>query len=143
MSLKRIVTVATFVAALIAAIASAQTTAFRVRLTTVPIDPGTQATTTGMGRAQATLDRRRLVVSGAFEGLQGAASAARLHLGDALGVRGPAIHELEVSHATQGSLSASIELSAREVEALRAGQLYIQIHSESAPDGNLWGWLLP
>jgi hypothetical protein len=23
------------------------------------------------------------------------------------------------------------------------GRVYLQIHSESVPDGNLWGWLLP
>jgi hypothetical protein len=28
------------------------------------------------------------------------------------------------------------------VEALKAGRFYIQLHSERAPDGNLWGWLL-
>jgi hypothetical protein len=26
---------------------------------------------------------------------------------------------------------------------LRQGRMYLQLHSESAPDGNLWGWLLP
>jgi hypothetical protein len=36
-----------------------------------------------------------------------------------------------------------VELSSRQANALRAGQLYIQIDSESAPEGNLWGWLLP
>jgi hypothetical protein len=25
---------------------------------------------------------------------------------------------------------------------LRKGMVYVQIHSEGAPDGNLWGWLL-
>jgi len=29
------------------------------------------------------------------------------------------------------------------VEGLRQGQIYLQIHSETAPDGNLWGWLIP
>jgi hypothetical protein len=27
------------------------------------------------------------------------------------------------------------------VEGLRKGKFYIQIHSEKAPDGILWGWL--
>jgi hypothetical protein len=28
------------------------------------------------------------------------------------------------------------------VQALKKGQLYIQISSEKAPDGNLWGWFV-
>ena len=26
---------------------------------------------------------------------------------------------------------------------LEKGRLYVQLHSEKAPDGNLWGWLMP
>ena len=33
-------------------------------------------------------------------------------------------------------------LTAEQVESLRKGKLYIQIDSEKASDGNLWGWLL-
>lgn len=142
MALKRIVTVAALLALLGAGLAAAQSGGFRIRLTTVPIDPATQAAVTGHGQAQATLDGRRLRISGEFEGLQGAASEGHLHMGIALGARGPAIHDLEVTRATQGSINATLQLSAREVEALRDGRLYVQIASESAPEGNLLGWLL-
>jgi hypothetical protein len=142
MTLKRIATIAALAAMLGGGLATAQSGGFQIRLTTVPIDPATQATVTGHGQAQATLDGRRLTIAGEFEGLQGAASEGRLHMGVALGTRGPAIHEIEVTRATQGSISATLQLSAREVDALRDGRLYIQIASESAPEGNLWGWLL-
>jgi len=33
-------------------------------------------------------------------------------------------------------------LTPEQVQSLKKGQLYIQIYSEKAPDGNLWGWLL-
>ncbi|MGW8370292.1 MAG: CHRD domain-containing protein, partial [Gammaproteobacteria bacterium] len=63
-------------------------------------------------------------------------------LGIAVGARGPSIHSLEFTGARDGKLSGSVRLDAEQVVALRAGRLYIQIDSESAPDGNLWGWLL-
>ena len=36
-----------------------------------------------------------------------------------------------------------MELSPVQIADLEKGRLYIQLHSEKAPDGNLWGWLLP
>jgi CHRD domain len=123
--------------------AAAQSVEINARLATVPIDARTEAAITGGGEVGARLDGQRLRIDGSFSGLQGAASAAQLHRGSARGVRGPAIHDLEVTPATQGSLQASIELSTADVDALRAGRLYVQIDSESAPDGNLWAWLIP
>jgi hypothetical protein len=63
----------------------------------------------------------------------------------AKGARGAAITDLTVSKGASGTLSGSIDLSPAQVEALRQGKLYIQLHSEKgvAPDGsNLWGWFL-
>ena len=36
-----------------------------------------------------------------------------------------------------------MELNDRQREALEKLSLYIQINSEKAPEGNLWGWLVP
>jgi hypothetical protein len=33
-------------------------------------------------------------------------------------------------------------LSADQVDSLKKGKFYIQINSEKAPEGNLWGWLM-
>jgi hypothetical protein len=60
-----------------------------------------------------------------------------------MGVRGPAIAELTVTSGTSGSVGGEVTLTAAQVEGLRQGRIYLQLHSESAPDGNLWGWLLP
>ncbi len=51
---------------------------------------------------------------------------------------------LTVSKAEQGIVSGSIELTPVQVyvQSLRDHQLYIQISSEKAPDGRLWGWLV-
>jgi hypothetical protein len=39
-------------------------------------------------------------------------------------------------------VSGTFKLDAAQTEALRKGKLYVQIDSEKAPNGNLWGWLL-
>jgi hypothetical protein len=56
------------------------------------------------------------------------------------GVRGasPAIRR---SKAT-GTLTGSISLTPEQIKGLREGRLYVEVASEKAPEGNLWGWLL-
>lgn len=122
--------------------ATAQTTTFVARLSVVPITVAMQDTVAGRGAATAVLERDRLIIEGTFEGLRSPATVARLHMAPRA-LRGPAIGELTVSAATTGTLKGVIELSGEQREALEKSSLYIQIHSEKAPDGNLWGWLLP
>jgi len=116
---------------------------FKVRLRPVPIEASTAANTIGAGQATAQLAGTRLTVRGNFAGLKGAATVARLHQGAVMGVRGPAIADVSVPSATSGEFTAEVTLTAAQVEGLRQGHVYLQIHSETAPDGNLWGWLLP
>jgi hypothetical protein len=116
---------------------------FTVRLTMVPISPAERSTVTGGGAATARLVGRSLRVQGTFSGLQGQATTGALHLGPVTAVRGGAIAALEVTPSSSGEITGDVELSADQVEALREGRIYIQVHSEAAPEGNLWGWLLP
>lgn len=120
----------------------AQDNQFDARLSTVPIDVRTRIQITGQGSATAILDGSELTITGSYGGLQGAANAAYLHESPVTGVRGPAILDLDVSGGVEGSIAATLELTPEQVAALRDGRLYIQVHSEAAPDGNLWGWLL-
>ena len=115
---------------------------YRARLSVVPIDLAMARTIAGSGSATATLKGRTLTVSGTFEGLKSPATVLRLHRGPNRGLRGPAIGDLTATPATAGEMGGSIELTAAQVEDLRRGRLYLQLHSEGAPDGNLWGWLL-
>ena len=115
---------------------------YKVRLATVPMDGGMRDAVAGSGAASAVLAGSRLTVSGTFDGLRSAATAARIHRGLATGVRGTAVAELTVSKGTNGTIAGAIDLTADQVQGLRKGQLYLQISSEKAPDGNLWGWLL-
>jgi CHRD domain len=115
---------------------------YRVRLSPVPVEAKTRADIAGLGSATATLVGAKLTISGSFDGLRSPAIAAKMHLSPVTGVHGPAIMDMTVEHATKGALSASLELTPPQVESLKKGRLYIQIDSEKAPDGNLWGWLL-
>jgi hypothetical protein len=131
-------------AALMAAPAMAQAPPpFRARLAPVPLDVAMQATIAGTGEATASLAGTTLSVTGRFSGLKSAATVARVHLSPNRGIRGPAIGELSATAAAAGTLDGSLMLTPAQVQAFRAGRLYVQVHSEKAPDGNLWGWLLP
>jgi hypothetical protein len=59
------------------------------------------------------------------------------------GVRGPVVVDLKASGGTNGTISGAVDLQPAQVTDLEKGRLYVQLHSEKAPDGNLWGWLLP
>jgi hypothetical protein len=119
---------------------------FTARLGWVPTaGPNDRVNVTGKGSATGTLSGRKLTIAGSFEGLAAPATIARLHQGVAKGARGAAITDLTVSKAPSGMLSGAVDLTMAQVDALRQGKLYIQLHSEkgSAPDGsNLWGWFL-
>jgi hypothetical protein len=123
-------------------ILSAQPQLYRARLSVMPLDIAMQATMAGSGTATATLKGSTLTIIGTFTGLKTAATVARLHRGPRTAMRGPAIGDLTVTAATTGSISGTLELSKQQIEDLAAGRLYLQLHSEKAPDGNLWGWLL-
>ena len=114
---------------------------FKARLSWIPIDAAMAATVAGSGTATATLNGTKLSVTGSFEGLRSPATAARLHRG-VKGVRGPALSDLTIANATSGAISGELELTPSQVEDLGRERFYVMIHSEKAPEGNLWGWLL-
>jgi hypothetical protein len=128
----------------VATVGAQGTETFAGRLAWVPITGADRATVTGKGTLTATLNGRTLTIAGTFDGLAAPATIARLHAGVARGARGPAVGDLAVTKAATGTLSGSVTLRPEQVEALRQGKLYVQLHSEKgvAPDGsNLWGWL--
>lgn len=129
-----------------AALSAQSTEKYSARLGWVPIaGANDRANVTGKGTATATLQGTKLTVTGTFEGLAAAATVARVHQGVARGARGPAIGDLVISKGTSGTISGGIALAPEQLESLKQGRLYVQLHSEKgvAPDGsNLWGWFL-
>jgi len=91
----------------------------------------------------AILAGSKLTFTGTFEGLDTPATIAQVHKGPVAGVRGPVLFDLTVTHETSGTIAGSAELTAAQVADLDKRRLYVQVHSEKAPDGNLWGWLFP
>ena len=136
--------------------AGAAAVAYRARLAPVPIDITMQSTVAGSGSVQAVLTGAKLEVAGTFEGLKSPATVARIHKSPARGVRGPVLLTLVVSPSaiqgrsgsggadgTSGTISGTFDLTPAQIADLEKGRFYVQLHSEKAPDGNLWGWLLP
>ena len=114
--------------------------AYKGRLSPVPV-AAASPDITGVGAVTATLTGTKLTISGTFEGLASPATLAKLHRAPK-GLRGPAVFDLTITQGTSGKLNGSIDLSAAQVEDLARERFYVQLHSEKAPDGNLWGWLM-
>jgi CHRD domain-containing protein len=128
-----------------AAAPSAQNTVtFKARLSPVPINVSMMSTIAGSGSLTATLQGKQLTIQGTFEGLRSPATTVQIHRGPK-GIRGPVVAnlaELTVTKALKGVVSGTLELTPDQIADLRSGRWYLQIQSERAPDGNLWGWLL-
>lgn len=123
--------------------AAAQSATFKARLSPVSMDASMRSTVAGSGSVSAHLTGSELLINGSFEGLLSPATDAQVRESTVTGVRGPAIFNLTITEDTSGTTSGSIDLTPEQAEALRKGRLYVQIDSEKAPEGNLWGWLLP
>ena len=116
---------------------------FDTRLTAVAYDGAMRANVQGDGRVSAILDGNKLTVSGHFMALPSAATNVKLYSGPGIGVPGAPLLDLQLSGQTDGSFSGSFTLNGKQLTALRQGHVYVQINSQKAPEGNLWGWLLP
>jgi hypothetical protein len=130
-------------AAILVSAAAPREERFQTRLSPIAMDLLTRDSVAGVGRTTAVLAGDRLTVSGVFEGLPSAVTSANLHQGIAVGARGPLAFKLAVSGDRQGVVNGSVRLSRDQTAALRSGRMYVQLQSEGAPDGHLWGWLLP
>ena len=128
---------------LIPLFAGAQTPeTYKIRIAPVPRDVAMQKTVAGGGTATATLSGNKLTITGTFDGLPSSATSAKIHRSLTTGVRGSPFLDLTVTKAAKGTIAGSFDLTTEQVQYLKQGKLYIQINSEKAPDGTLWGWLL-
>jgi hypothetical protein len=116
---------------------------FHIRLSPGPRLVGTRADSSGSGSVTATLAGSNLTLKGSFSGLLALPTGAHLRMGSLPGVRGPRIADLIISPDMSGTLAGSVQLDADQLAALRKGGLYIEIDSDKAPEGDLWGWIMP
>jgi hypothetical protein len=140
---RRLILVAACLAAVFGAEAGAQSRQYRARLSPVALDVAMQATIAGSGSVTATLSGTTLTVTGNYAGLKTASTVARVHRSPRTAMRGPAIGDLTITAGMSGTIAGTLELTKEQVDDLASGRLYVQLHSEKAPEGNLWGWLLP
>jgi hypothetical protein len=138
----RLITIALAVLTLSAQSPAPPSTSFRARLSPVPVETTNASKITGSGTVTAMLDGSKLAISGTFQGMKSPATIAQIHMG-MRGVRGPVEFDLSVEKNPSGTVSGTITLTKIQIDTLRKGWYYIQIHAQDAPDGNLWGWLLP
>lgn len=113
------------------------------RMTAYAYDGAMRANVQGDGHVTATLNGSNLTVKGDFTALPSAATTAKLYSGPGIGVEGPAILDLQVSGQKEGSFEGNFKLTAAQLKALKTGHVYVKLDSQNAPDGNLWGFLLP
>lgn len=130
----------TLIALLLAAQVSVAQEVYRARLSPMPTTPATVDEITGEGEVILTLNGNTLTVEGQFAGMSSAATAAHLHNGP-MAQPGPVIHTLNVDQAAVGTITATLELSDEQISELTNNALYIQVHSENNPPGELRGWI--
>jgi hypothetical protein len=115
---------------------------FKTRLSPVPVS-AYNANVVGSGSVTATLTGTKLTISGNYDGLASPATIAKVFKSTKPGIRGDALFDLKVSGGTSGTINGQFDLTAAQVQELAASRYYVQLHSEKAAEGNLWGWLMP
>ncbi len=113
----------------------------RGRLSPMPVTPQTVRTITGEGEVRAVLNGNTLTVSGNYTGMSSAATMAHIHQGPKA-IPGPVVLRLDIAGGNAGTISGTLTLTPELIEALHAESLYVQIHSETNPEGELRGWLM-
>src|SRR5580700_6041466 len=89
---------------------------FKTRLSPVPIDAQLAPIVTGQGSVSAVLAGGKLTVTGTFESMRSAATAAHLYQSKMTGVRGVVMHELTVSKGMGGNVSGAVDLTSAQVD---------------------------
>ena len=116
---------------------------YQTYLSPMPHNDAMHANFRGKGNVIVTVTGDTISLSGTFTGLASPATKAHICLSIAPGVPGKPVFEFAVPSGVEGNVTGSFKLDKEQAAALKKSQLYIQIDSEKAPNGNLWGWLLP
>jgi hypothetical protein len=116
---------------------------YQAHLGPTPVPDGVRSAIMGEGSVSATLNGQNLQVEGQFAGTGTTATEAFLMQGTGIGIPGPAM--LKIGVTPDGKISGTAKLSRDQLAALRAGYVYVQVNSDKfpAPQGQLFGWLLP
>ena len=124
---------------------------FTATLTTgaeIPAPEVGTATPTGSVAATLSGDSDTLTVSGNFSGLTGPATMAHIHVGDT-GATGGVVCTLTIDNETSGDISGDcqvredgkIEDGFINLQGLRDGDYYVNVHTEANAPGEIRGQL--
>lgn len=117
----------------------AQTLTYEVELTGTQEVPA--VATTGLGVATVTLDPNTgaVSVSGSYSNTSGPVVAAHLHGAARRGANSGVVLGLQQTGGTAGTFSGRGILSATQIQDLRAGLTYLNVHSQANPGGEVRG----
>lgn len=115
---------------------------FAGRLSRMPVDRATSPSISGGGEVRASLAGNELTVSATFAGMSSPATAAHVHRAP-IARPGPVAFTLDVPETASGRIEETLTLTDAQLETLRDGMYYLQIHTTDNPRGELRGWLLP
>jgi hypothetical protein len=102
----------------------------------------TAVTTSATGSATAEIDGTSVVVEGDFTGLSGPATLAHIHGPADVNASAGVICPLTVPSAAAGTITGTCTLTAEQLQQLRDGLMYINIHTAANPSGEIRGQLL-
>ena len=111
------------------------------RLAPMPRTAATITTITGEGRVDAELSGNTLTITGTFHGVSSPVTVAHIHQGP-IAQPGPVVLTINADNATSGNISGIVTLSPELIAALHAQSLYVQLHTENNPTGEIRGWLM-
>ncbi len=102
----------------------------------------TPVQTGGVGAVTATLDGTTLNLSATFSGLSGNASAGHIHgPADKESAAGVLFPFKNVPAAPDGTFTESITLTDAQIQELRDGKYYVNVHTAANPKGEIRGQL--
>jgi hypothetical protein len=76
-----------------------------------------------------------------YDGLSSPPIKVHLHGPKEEGMKAPTVLDEHSDHPTSPT-TGTVTLADHQVDALRAGQLYVNVHTQNYPDGEIRGWLI-
>jgi hypothetical protein len=129
------VTIAAFALTLACGAASAGT--IKAELTGAQEVPPVETKATGSAKFQLRTDRS---LSGSIKTKDINGTAAHIHSG-APGVNGPVVITLNRKNSKEWTIPVGAKLTAEQVESLKAGTLYVNVHTDANKGGEIRGQL--
>ncbi len=126
-----------------AAMAPAATMTFKAHLTAKDEVPPNASTATGDGTFALNTATKELTWDIKFSGLSGPALAAHIHGPAAPGTNAGVLVPFETPKAPAGEIKGSAFLVTAQVNDLKAGKYYANIHTVANKGGEIRGQLMP